>query len=144
MTTPGRWSRVVPILRLRWRLYRLDRRFRSLLAKAKRDQRERIKRRYLPMLRVMHEDLQIARSQRLLRRAQRLNVAPPILPADGREDENWKETTLVTPYGKRTTFFLQPAGVALVRRGIEDAKKRRREAWESWLKIKVWKGRGEE
>jgi hypothetical protein len=46
-----------------------------------------------------------------------------------REDDSWEYS------GHSDSWYLTRAGIAALRRQIEEATKRRREAWEAWAKI---------
>ena len=79
----------------------------------------------------VEEELESVQTQRLLRQAGKYYVFPPAITRAGDEDEdpNWARGWAAG------AWYLRPAAVASVRREIEDAKKRRREAVESWSKI---------
>lgn len=51
------------------------------------------------------------------------------MAGDDYEDENWERGWA------SGTLYLKPTAVASLQREIQDAKKRRREEWEGWVKI---------
>jgi len=79
----------------------------------------------------VQEQLEGIQTQQLLRRAWRYYIVAPGIPysREDHEDEHW-----IRGWAS-DTWNLKPAAVASLQREIEEAKKRRREAWEAWAKI---------
>jgi hypothetical protein len=80
---------------------------------------------------LVMDELAGIQTPRLLRRAWRYYILAPEHPwsSEDHEDDNWI-------HGWETGIWsLKPAAVASLERQIEEAKKRRHEAWEAWAKI---------
>ena len=116
---------------LRAALRRNDRYYRPHLDQAKGDKRELLISEYMEDRTSLEEQLEGIRTQRLCRRAWRYYIVAPEKPYshEDHEDENW-----IRGWAS-DTWYLKPGGVASLQRQIEEAKKRRREAWEAWTKI---------
>lgn len=116
---------------LRADLRRTDRFYRSSIAQLEGDEREQHIAEWMGERYSLDEQLQGIQSQRLLRRAWWYYIVAPEMPhrREDHENENW-----IRGWASET-WYLKPAGVALLQRQIEEAKKRRREAWEAWAKI---------
>lgn len=116
---------------LRASMQRIDRIYRPLVAQAKGDDRERIIEEHMRERADVEERLEGIQTARLLRRARKYYVVAPEIKLTGDEwdDENWARGWA------GGTLYLKPAAVASIQRQIDDAKKRRREAWEAWSKI---------
>lgn len=116
---------------LRSSLRRIDRFYRPLTAKAKGDDRETLIEEHWHARADVEEQLEGIQTQRLLRRARRYYIVTPEikLTGDDWEDENWARGWA------SGTSYLKPTAVGSLQRQVEDAKKRRRDAWEAWAKI---------
>ncbi len=101
------------------------------MAQAKSDDRESLIQEHMHERADVEEQLEGIQTSRLIRRARKYYiVAPEIkLAGDDWEDENWARGWA------SGTLYLKTAAVASIQRQIEDAKKRRGEAWETWSKI---------
>jgi hypothetical protein len=117
---------------LRAHLRRIDRDYRQLIAQAKGDERENLIAEHLIIRDVEGaEELASIQTSRLCNRASRYYIDVPEIHWKGHdfEDEHWVR-------GPQTgRWFLKPTAGTSLQRQIEEAKKRRREAWEAWAKI---------
>jgi hypothetical protein len=123
---PRSWS-------LRLDLRAVDRNYAPLIAKAEGDERIRLKAEHSADWFEVSEAIEGIETQKLLRLSRRYHVVTPPIPQlkseDDVEDENWKR-------GWTTgTWHLKEAPAARLWREIQDARKRRRDAIESWVKI---------
>jgi hypothetical protein len=87
--------------------------------------------RFYEVTSIQQED-ETAKTNRLKRLADKYRVIVPEIPyglRDDQEDEHWERG-----WASRT-WFLKPAATASIYLQIDEAKKRRREAWESRTKI---------
>jgi hypothetical protein len=116
---------------LRADLRGIDRYYRSRIAQARGDERESLRDTHGHELAYIGEELEGIQTQRLLRRARQYYIVAPEIPwsSQDHKDENW-----IRGWASNT-WYLKPAAVASLQRQIEEAKKRRREAWEAWAKI---------
>jgi len=65
----------------------------------------------------------------LLRRARKYYIVPPAITRHGDENDDPQRGWM------SGTWYLRPTAVASLRREIEDAQKRRRETWETRVRI---------
>lgn len=115
---------------LRADLRALNRTYRSLVANAKGNDRDAFDNEWASQSTELLDEVEELQTRRLLRRAWRHYIVAPEKPrGDDDENEHWSRG-----YGGET-WHLKPAGVAAIRRQIEEAKTRRREAWATWAKI---------
>ena len=116
---------------LRAALQRCDRHYRPHVAQAKGDEREELISEYMEARACLLEELEGIRTQQLLRRAWRYYIVAAKIPygSEDHEDENW-----IRGWASNT-WYLNPEGVALLQRQIEEAKKRNLERLEVWAKI---------
>lgn len=116
---------------LRADLQRSDRIYMPLIDEAKGNEREQLIAEYRSDRAPLEEELEGIRTQRLIRRAWRFYIVAPEKPygREDYEDENW-----IRGWAS-WTWYLKPSGVATLQRQIEEAKKRRLEVWEGWVKI---------
>jgi hypothetical protein len=79
----------------------------------------------------VEEEFESIPTERLLRRMSRYYIVAPRKPRspDDYEDENRIRG------GVSDIWRLKPAAIASLQRQINEAQKRRREAWEAWAKI---------
>ena len=127
-----RWSR--RLLPRSWALHAeirgINRAYRPCIAQAKGEEREDLLDRHQHELGYVYEELEELQTQRLLRQAWRYYIVAPEKPwkREDHKDDTWE-------YGWLSdTWHLKRAGIAALQRQIEEAKKRRREAWEAWAK----------
>lgn len=119
--------RLLPLsLSLRIDLRHIDRQYRSRVAQAPGEERQSLIERHSEEREYVEEQLAGIQTRRLLRRAWRYFIVTP---------EMSSESTAWTRGWASGTWYLEPAAVASLQREIEEAKKRRREAWEAWAKI---------
>lgn len=116
---------------LRASLRGIDRYYRLRVAGAKGDDREQLIQTHMYERALLEEQLEGIQTQRLLHRAWRYCIVAPEKPwnREDHEDENW-----IRGWAS-DTWYLKSAAVASLQHQIEEAKKRRREAWEAWAKI---------
>jgi hypothetical protein len=109
----------------------LDRHYRPRIAQVKGEDRDALSTAWTFDRAEVLDELEEHRTQRLLRQAWRYYIVAPEKPWDNpdQEDEHWKRGYV------GETWHLKPAGIAALRRQIEDAKSRRREVWATWAKI---------
>ena len=109
----------------------INRAYRPLIAHAKGEERDDLQERHQAELRSVYDELAELQTRRLLRQAWRYYIVVPERPwkLDDREDDTWEYS------GHSDTWSLTLAGIVALQRQIEEAKKRRREAWETWAKI---------
>jgi len=108
----------------------LDRTYRPLVANAKGHEREMLNSEWASESAELLDELEELQARRLLRRAWRYYIVAPEKP-HGNDDENehWRRGYT------GETWHLKPAGIAGIRRQIEEARARRRDAWATWAKI---------
>jgi hypothetical protein len=116
---------------LRADLRRVDRLYRPLVGRAKGEEREMLIAEHHYERASVEEELEAIQTRRLIRQARKRYIVAPEVPwsSEYHEDENWERGPA------SETWHLKPAAVASLQRQIEDANKRRREAWEAWAKI---------
>ncbi len=104
---------------------------RPRVAKAKGAERESLISEHMYERADVEEQLEGIQTQRLLRVAWKHYIVAPEIPQANEDDEyeNWMRGWA------SGTWYLKPAAVASLQRQIEEAKRRRREAWETWAKI---------
>jgi hypothetical protein len=126
------WRRLLPRAWVLWaELRAIDRDYRPLLQQAKGQDHESLMNEYAQDRASVEEELAGLETQRLIRRAWRYYIVAPEIPwtSKDHEDEHWYRGWA------SGTWHLKRAAVAALQRQIEDAQKRRREAWEAWAKI---------
>jgi hypothetical protein len=118
---------------LRRRLRRIDRIYQPLVAKAKGDEKESLIHQHWDERAAVEEELEALDTHRLQRLARKYWIVPPPITSavhgEEQEDQNWQRGWA------SNMIYLKPAAAAVLYREIEDAKKRRREVFESWAKI---------
>ena len=115
---------------LRADLRALDRRYRPLVANTKGDEREMLNAEWASETAELLDELEELQARRLLRRAWHYYIVALEKPhGDDDENEHWRRGFT------GETWHLKPAGIASIRRQIEEARARRREACATWAKI---------
>jgi hypothetical protein len=110
---------------------RTNRIFRPLIANAKGDERRKLVDEHMWELASIEEQLEGIQTARVLRQARKYYIVTPEIKLDEGIDEgrSWQRGWA------SDTLYLKPAAVASLLREIEDTKRRRRDVWESWIKI---------